>query len=99
MACSTAKKTCVGSSPPAFDVTIAVDGEGATAPLANATVEGAGDVRTADGTGAVLVSGLSSPAALIVKAEGYLPEPVVVGPDDAPLPVRVRLLATKDRIV
>ena len=99
MACSTQTTNCVGSAPADFDVTIAVDGEDATAPLSNATVLGAGAVRTADGNGSIVVSGLSAPAALIVKADGYLSEPVVVGPADITAPVHVRLLATKNRVV
>ena len=51
-------------------------------------------------TGSVVVSrDYPRPLRSIVKADGYLSEPVIVGPADAAAAVHVRLLATKNRVV
>ena len=101
IACSTKASDCVGTTPANFDVTIAVDGEDATSPLASATALERAAQFVERRTAAAWSSSRGSRRrlALVIKADGYLSEPVIVGPTDIGTPVQVHLLATKNRIV
>jgi poly-gamma-glutamate capsule biosynthesis protein CapA/YwtB (metallophosphatase superfamily) len=67
-------------------------------PVASAETELAGALHEADAEGRILIRGLSQPELLLVRAEGFLDEPVVVGPaQDAD--VQITLLGAEGRTV
>lgn len=82
----------VSPSPKVFGFTIRVlDEGGAAIGGAAVTIDGAARATLPDGT--LIVAGFSEPALLIVEAPGFLPEPVVLGPEDSAGLREIRLKA------
>lgn len=65
-------------------------------PVAGAVLTVDGVERVANARGQVGLNALMGAMLGVVEADGFLPEPVVVGRDDAGTTVRVRLLSDKD---
>lgn len=81
-------------SPPAPSYGLSVevlDEAGAAVPAAEAVLDGRRFPLPPGGT--LDLDGLQEPVVLVFEAPGFLPEPVVLGPDDSAQPVRVRLKA------
>lgn len=82
----------VSPPPPSYGLSLEfLDESGAAIPGAEAVLDGRRFPAAPDGT--LDLDGFQGPVVLIIEAAGFLPEPVVLGPDDAAQPVAVRLKA------
>ena len=84
-------ETATGGPPPApYSLLLAVVDEG-DAPVPSATLNVAGTDRRATADGTLALSGLTDPLLVVATAPGFVPEPAVLGPEQAGAPFRIRL--------
>jgi poly-gamma-glutamate capsule biosynthesis protein CapA/YwtB (metallophosphatase superfamily) len=79
-----------GPPPVPYSLLLAVVDE-AGAPVPSATLNVAGTDRATTADGALALSGLTDPVAVVATAPGFVPEPAVLGPEQAGAPYRIRL--------
>lgn len=89
----TAREDVCGGPEP-YSVELVVKDESGR-PVAGAEVRGAGGPVVTRADGVAALGRLGQPVALVVRKDGFLAEPVVVGPSDEGAPVEVHMLGDR----